>query len=523
MLARVHSAQVSGLRAEMIEVEMDISRGLHSFSIVGLPDQAVEEARDRISAAIKNSGFASPQKGNRKVIVSLAPADLKKEGAGFDLAIAVAYLLAAGEIKFNPNRHAFQGELGLNGELRPIKGVLLLVQKLATSGFQEIYLPIANAKEAALIKGPKIYGVKNLRQLVRHLCPKLNENLPLEKEKIEPLVATPPTAIEYHSRHQLIDFADVRSQLTAKRGLEIAAAGGHNVAMAGPPGTGKTMLARAFTSILPPLSFDEILEVTGIHSAAGVLTEDLITEPVFRAPHHTASYIALVGGGATPKPGEITLAHRGILFLDEFPEFDKRVIESLRQPLEDRVVSISRARGTMSFPANFILVATMNYCPCGNRGLRQRECICNPSALARYARKLSGPIIDRIDLWLEVPQIDPEKLSAVAGESIDEEGSVVIRERVVKARAIQTERFRQLEKNIKLNSQMGVRELKRYAPLSKECVKLLNDSARRLDLSARAYHRVIKLSRTIADLAGISQISESHLLEALQYRPKNNS
>jgi len=293
--------------------------------------------------------------------------------------------------------------------------------------------------------------------------------------------------------------------------------------MAGPPGTGKTMLARAFASILPPLSFDEILEVTGIHSAAGVLTDDLITEPVFRAPHHTASYIALVGGGTTPKPGEITLAHRGILFLDEFPEFDKRVIESLRQPLEDRVVSISRARGTMNFPANFILVATMNYCPCGNRGLRQRECICNPSALVRYARKLSGPIIDRIDLWLEVPQIDPEKLSAAVGESIDEESSSVIRERVVSARAIQTARFGGAEKNIKLNSQMGVRELKRYAPLTKECLKLLNDSARRLDLSARAYHRVIKLARTIADLATADHIAENHLLEALQYRPKNNS
>jgi len=335
------------------------------------------------------------------------------------------------------------------------------------------------------------------------------------------LTEQPPTIIEYQPAQQSIDFADIRSQLTAKRGLEIAAAGAHNVAMAGPPGTGKTMLARAFTGILPPLALEEILEVTGIHSAAGVLTEDLITQPTFRAPHHTASYIALVGGGSTPRPGEITLAHRGVLFLDEFPEFDKRVIESLRQPLEDRIVSISRSRGTMVFPADFVLVATMNYCPCGNKGLRQRECVCNPSALARYQRKLSGPIIDRIDLWLEVPQIDPEKLSSLT-DIAAEEDSAAIRARVVRAREIQAERFRREVKRLKLNSQMGVRELKHYAPLTKECIKLLNDSARRFELSARAYHRVIKLARTIADLAGADQIAEPHLLEALQYRPKIN-
>ncbi|MEK7584933.1 MAG: YifB family Mg chelatase-like AAA ATPase [Patescibacteria group bacterium] len=519
MLAKVPSAQVSGLRADPIEVEIDIGRGLHSFTIVGLPDQAVEEARDRLSAAIKNSGFPSPQKGNRKVVVSLAPADLKKEGAGFDLAIAIAYLLAAGETKFETTRRAFLGELGLSGELRPIKGSLLLARRLAEAGFEELYLPLANAREAALTTEIKIYGVKNLRQLVNHLGPKARSEEGVVEVRTEPLVLQPPTAIEHREPSWLTDFADVRSQHTAKRGLEIAAAGGHNVAMAGPPGTGKTMLARAFTSILPPLTFDEILEVTGIHSAAGVLMEDLITSPVFRSPHHTASYIALVGGGGTPKPGEITLAHQGVLFLDEFPEFDKRVIESLRQPLEDRVVTISRSKGTITFPANFLLVATMNYCPCGKRGLRGQDCICNPGALARYQRKLSGPIVDRIDLWLEVPQIDPEKL----GDGGREESSAAIRERVVRARAIQGERFKKFKNKIKLNSQMGVRELKTFAPLSAESLKLLNDSARRLNLSARAYHRVIKLARTIADLARSEAIRDEHLLEALQYRPKNNS
>ncbi len=515
MLAKVHSAQIVGLQADIIDVEVDIAKGLHSFTIVGLPDKAIEEAKDRITAAIKNSGFKSPQKSNKKVIVSLAPADLKKEGPVFDLAIAMAYLLAGGEIKFAPTERLFVGELALDGSLRPIKGVLMIARRAASAGFTELYLPRANATEAALIKNLKVYGCESLRELTAFLSPGASEAGELKPSST--LMVQPPTAVPHTEHSYSYDFSEIKSQPTAKRGLEIAAAGGHNIAMYGPPGTGKTMLAKAFTSILPPLDFESVLETTGIHSAAGQSLGELITEPPLRSPHHTSSYVSLVGGGNWPKPGEITLAHRGVLFLDEFPEFDKRVIEALRQPLEDRVIHIARARGTMQFPANFILIAAMNPCPCGNKGVRGKECICSQAALMRYSRKLSGPIVDRIDLWIEVGQIDHEKLSNYEQA---EEPSTAIRERVGSARTIQTKRFKTSAKDIRTNSEMAVRELRQFAPLSPSCTKLLNDSAKRLDLSARAYHRIIKLARTIADLAAAADITENHLLEALQYRPK---
>lgn len=510
--ARVYSAQVNLLEGVIVTVEVDLSRGLHSFSVVGLPDKAVDESKDRVSGAIKNSGFKSPKAQNQKIVVSLSPADLKKEGPYFDLAIALAYMLSAGDIKFSPEKKIFLGELGLDGTLRRIRGALPLAEAAKKKGFTEIYLPLENAEEAALVTGIKVFGAGSLKEVIEHLDETKNpEARPRQKIK-----ETPATRINYKREGYTSDFADVRGQEGAKRGLEIAAAGGHNIAMYGPPGTGKTMLARAFAGLLDDLSHEEILEITGIHSVAGATQGELVCVPPFRAPHHTSSYVSIIGGGTYPKPGEVTLAHRGVLFLDEFPEFEKRVIESLRQPLEDNVVSISRAKGSAIFPSNFILIAAMNPCPCGNLGNRQKECVCKPSDLDRYKRKLSGPIMDRIDLWVSVANIDYKKL----GDGPAGEKSSLIRERVKKARKVQEERFQKLGRNIKANSEMGAKDLSTIIKLSPEVRELLDDSAARLALSARAYHRVIKIARTIADLEGSPEVKANHILEAIQYRPK---
>jgi magnesium chelatase family protein len=506
--AKTYSAQVNLLEPYIVSVEADISKGLHSFSIVGLPDKAVEESRDRMSAAIKNSGFKSPKAKNEKVIVSLAPADIKKEGPLFDLPIALAYMLASGDIQFDPEKKLFLGELALNGDIRKVSGVLALVQKAAKEDFEEAYVPVENASEAALIEGIKIYGVSNLKDLIGHL---------VEGKERKALAEIPRTSITESQKEILFDLSEIKGQENAKRGLEIAAAGGHNIALSGPAGTGKTMLARAFSSILPNLLYDEVLEVTAIHSIAGVLKENYMTHPPFRSPHHTSSYVSLVGGGAFPRPGEITLAHRGVLFLDEFPEFDRRVIEALRQPLEDKVVSISRSKGTGHFPAHFILVAAMNPCPCGNYGTT-KDCSCAATAVLRYRKKMSGPIADRIDMWIDVPLISHSKLSEK--QSIGE-GSALVRERVETTRKIQRERFQDTKK-IKLNSEMGPKEIEKFAPLEVETKNILNSSAERLKLSPRAYHKVVKLARTIADLNQSEHIQTSHILEALQYRPKEN-
>ncbi|MBP6925522.1 MAG: YifB family Mg chelatase-like AAA ATPase [Candidatus Pacebacteria bacterium] len=499
--SRIYSAQPHVTGGSIITVEVDIARGLNAFNIVGLPDKAVEEARDRVGSALKNSGYSSPKQENKKTIVSLAPAEVKKEGSFFDLPIALGYLLSSGELDFDPASKLFVGELALNGELQPLRGVLPLVQIAKENNFAEIFVPMQNASEAALVEGITIYPVKKLSDVIQHISPKHPFTI----------IAQPVTTIQNSDHTFPIDFIDIKGQEHAKRGLEIAASGGHNVGMYGPPGTGKTMLARAFAGILPTLSREEMLEITGIHSIAGTLRDTVITQSPFRSPHHTSSHVAIIGGGTIPKPGEVTLAHRGVLFMDEFPEFDKRVVESLRQPLEDKIVHVARARGSAQFPANFILVAAMNPCPCGYFGSRKKTCTCTPSAIVRYKRKVSGPIMDRIDIWLEVEHIDYEKLSSNEIEKSDRSNTIA--GRVNKAR--QAQHNRQQKKNAELSAKDMM-----IIIVEDDARTMLNTSAEKLSLSPRSYHRTIKLARTIADLDNAETIQVQHILEALQYRAK---
>lgn len=510
-VASLHSAHITGLDASKVTVEVDVSKGLYSFAIVGLPDKSIEESKDRITAALKNTGLRNPKSENHKVTVSLSPAHIKKEGSHFDVPIAITYLVASKQISLPQDIGWFVGELSLTGEILPMMGILSIAECAKKEGVSTLYVPEGNAEEAALVEGITIYGCSTIRDLFLHLGGIIDG-----VDDIVTLTPCPKTEILYIRPDSFLDFKDVRGQETAKRALEIAAAGGHNIALYGPPGTGKTMLARAFTGILPPLTRNQALEVTRIHSVAHTKTS-IITHPPFRSPHHTSSYVSLVGGGGTPKPGEVTLAHQGVLFLDEFPEFDKKVIESLREPLEEGYITISRAKGTFLFPASCTLIASMNPCPCGYMGSKLKRCVCKPSDIDKYARKLSGPIMDRIDMWVPVLHIDYDTLShsRIGEESED------VRVRVAKARLFAQHRFSEAgDEHLSKNKDMKAKDIDKYITLSPQTISLMKKLSTSYALSPRAYHRVLRLARTIADLRQGGVVTEADILEAFQYRPK---